>query len=98
MTEHVEMGEGLGLRSHRILWLSGLQSRTDIEAKRKTESILGRTKIDMYSGYAVLRVPDQYTSLGLVQGSFQVVLKEDKKGAKGSKGEAAVDGSGRILL
>lgn len=56
----------------------------DPEAKAKSESFLARTPIDVYETYAVFRCPDQYTSLGLLQGAFQLV-PADKEGKKGKQ-------------
>ncbi len=58
----------------------------DPEAKAKSESLLARTVIDVYDTYAVFRCPDQYTSLGLLQGAFQLSPAPKGKGGKGGGG------------
>lgn len=70
----------------------------DPEAKAKSESLLARTAIDVYDTYAVFRCPDQYTSLGLLQGAFQLAPAPKgkggaKAGAAGEEGAAAANGA-----
>ena len=65
----------------------------DPEVKAKSESLLARTAIEVYESYAVFKCPDKYTSLGLLQGSFQLsAAGEGGKGGRkqgGSKQQAA---------
>ncbi len=65
----------------------------DPEVKANSESLLARTPIDVYETYAVFRCPDKYTSLGLLQGAFQLV-PADKAGGKKGKQAAAVAAAG----
>jgi hypothetical protein len=66
----------------------------DPEAKAPSESLLARTAIDVYDTYAVFRCPDQYTSLGLLQGAFQLSPAPKGKGGKDGAAAGAAEGAG----
>jgi len=55
------------------------------ESKGQSKSLLTETAIDAYDTYAVFRCPDKYSSMGLLQGSFQLAPVGPK--ARGNTGE-----------
>ncbi|KAM3575568.1 hypothetical protein VYU27_002560 [Nannochloropsis oceanica] len=61
----------------------------DPEVKAKSESLLARTAIDVYDSYAVFKCPDKFTSLGLLQGSFQLTPAGEGGNGLESKQQAA---------